>query len=50
IQIMFEFTDNKPGFLIDEPLETLGQKLSLPHYLEMFRKEIQASLPLLITN
>ena len=44
ISIMFEFTDNNPGFGVDEPQGKWGHHLSLPHYLEPFRKEISANL------
>jgi glyoxalase family protein len=43
--ILFEIATDQPGFAIDEPLETLGQKLSLPPHLEPYRTEIEASLP-----
>jgi glyoxalase family protein len=43
--VLFEIATDQPGFAIDEPLETLGQKLSLPPHLEPYRAEIEASLP-----
>jgi glyoxalase family protein len=43
--VLFEIATDQPGFAIDEPLETLGQKLSLPPHLEPYRVEIEASLP-----
>jgi len=43
--ILFEIATDKPGFSIDEPVETLGSKLSLPPHLEPHRAEIEASLP-----
>lgn len=41
-QILFEFATDGPGFMGDEPYETLGEKLSLPPFLEANRKEIEA--------
>lgn len=43
--ILFEIATDQPGFAIDEPVETLGSKLSLPPHLEPHRAEIEASLP-----
>src|SRR5690625_218038 len=40
-QILFEFATDGPGFMGDEPYETLGEKLSLPPFLESQRKEIE---------
>ncbi|MFF2455493.1 ring-cleaving dioxygenase [Peribacillus simplex] len=40
-QILFEFATDGPGFLGDEPYETLGEKLSLPPFLEPKRSEIE---------
>jgi glyoxalase family protein len=42
--ILFEIATDGPGFASDEPLETLGQKLSLPPFLEHRRVEIEAGL------
>jgi len=39
--ILFEFATDGPGFMGDEPYETLGEKLSLPPFLEPKRKEIE---------
>ncbi|TFE00213.1 ring-cleaving dioxygenase [Jeotgalibacillus sp. R-1-5s-1] len=41
-QILFEFATDGPGFMGDEPYETLGEKLSLPPFLEPKREEIEA--------
>lgn len=41
-QILFEFATDGPGFMGDEPYETLGEKLSLPPFLESKREEIEA--------
>lgn len=43
--VLFEIATDQPGFAIDEPVETLGTKLSLPPHLEPHRAEIEASLP-----
>jgi len=45
--VLFEIATDQPGFAIDEPVETLGTKLSLPPHLEPHRAEIEASLPAL---
>jgi glyoxalase family protein len=42
--ILFEIATDGPGFGIDEPLETLGESLVLPPFLEPRRKEIEAGL------
>ena len=43
--VLFEIATDQPGFAIDEPVETLGSKLSLPPHLEPHRAEIEAALP-----
>ena len=43
--VLFEIATDQPGFAIDEPVETLGTKLSLPPHLEPHRVEIEAGLP-----
>ena len=40
-QILFEIATDGPGFMGDEPYETLGEKLSLPPFLEPKREEIE---------
>ena len=40
-QILFEFATDGPGFMGDEPYETLGEQLSLPPFLEPNRAEIE---------
>ena len=40
-QILFELATDGPGFMGDEPYETLGEKLSLPPFLEPQRAEIE---------
>jgi len=39
--ILFEWATDGPGFLGDEPYETLGENLSLPPFLEPQREEIE---------
>ncbi|MBI2516728.1 MAG: ring-cleaving dioxygenase [Opitutae bacterium] len=45
--VLFEIATDQPGFAIDEPVEQLGTKLSLPPRLEPHRAEIEAALPAL---
>lgn len=40
--ILFEFATDGPGFMGDEPYETLGEKLALPPFLEPQRPQIEA--------
>ena len=40
-QILFELATDGPGFMGDEPYETLGEKLSLPPFLEPKRSAIE---------
>ncbi|MDC7784121.1 ring-cleaving dioxygenase [Rhodoplanes sp. TEM] len=42
--ILFEIATDGPGFAVDEPLETLGEQLALPPFLEPRRAEIEAGL------
>lgn len=42
--ILFEIATDGPGFSIDESLDTLGEKLVLPPFLEKRRQEIEAEL------
>ena len=42
--ILFEIATDGPGFATDEPLGTLGEKLSLPPFLEAQRPQIEAGL------
>ncbi|MCU9612868.1 ring-cleaving dioxygenase [Caldibacillus lycopersici] len=39
--ILFELATDGPGFMGDEPYETLGEKLSLPPFFESKREEIE---------
>ncbi|MFT4412871.1 ring-cleaving dioxygenase [Fredinandcohnia humi] len=42
--ILFELSTDTPGFDVDEPIDTLGEKLALPPFLEPKRSEIEAKL------
>jgi glyoxalase family protein len=42
--ILFEIATDGPGFTADESLETLGERLSLPPFLEHRRREIERAL------
>ncbi|MGC4031038.1 MAG: ring-cleaving dioxygenase [Tepidisphaeraceae bacterium] len=42
--VLFELATDEPGFSADEPLETMGEKLSLPPFLEGRRASIEAGL------
>lgn len=42
--ILFELATDDPGFDADEPLETMGQTLALPPFLEPHREQIEAGL------
>jgi glyoxalase family protein len=42
--VLFEIATDGPGFLVDEPEETLGSKLCLPPWLEPTRESIEARL------
>lgn len=42
--ILFEIATDTPGFTADEPLETLGERLSLPPFLEPRRASIERNL------
>ncbi len=43
--ILFEIATDGPGFAVDESAEKLGERLSLPPFLEGRRAEIEAGLP-----
>jgi glyoxalase family protein len=43
--VLFEVATDGPGFTADEDLETLGEKLVLPPWLEPQRGDIEAALP-----
>jgi glyoxalase family protein len=42
--VLFEIATRSPGFTVDEPLEHLGEKLSIPPFLEHRRPEIEATV------
>jgi glyoxalase family protein len=42
--ILFELATDGPGFATDEPLESLGERLALPPFLEPQRAQIEAGL------
>jgi len=42
--VLFEIATRSPGFTIDEPLEHLGEKLSIPPFLESRRPEIEGTV------
>jgi glyoxalase family protein len=42
--VLFELATLGPGFTVDEPLESLGEKLSLPPFIEHLREEIEAKV------
>ena len=42
--VLFEIATDGPGFATDEPLDTLGQTLALPPFLEPRRAAIEAGL------
>jgi len=46
--ILFEIATDGPGFAADEPMETLGESLALPPFLEPQRAEIEAGLKPLV--
>ena len=42
--VLFEIATDGPGFAVDEEVATLGERLSLPPFLEPQRQEIEAHL------
>ena len=42
--VLFEIATIGPGFTVDEPEESLGEKLSLPPFIEHLRDEIEPNL------
>lgn len=47
--ILFELATDGPGFATDESLETLGEQLALPPFLEGRRAQIEAGLKPIVT-
>lgn len=43
--VLFEIATDPPGFAVDESVETLGQAVELPLFLEAQREKIEAMLP-----
>jgi glyoxalase family protein len=48
--ILFEIATDGPGFAADEPMETLGERLALPPFLESRRAAIERGLKPLVTG
>ncbi|MDX1382577.1 MAG: ring-cleaving dioxygenase, partial [Thermoanaerobaculia bacterium] len=46
--VLFELATDGPGFTVDEPEDSLGERLILPPWLEDQRAEIEADLPDLV--
>ena len=42
--VLFEIATIGPGFTSDEPLETLGERLSLPPNFEQYREQVERTL------
>jgi glyoxalase family protein len=42
--VLFEVATMKPGFAVDEPVESLGRGLKLPPWEEQYRESIEANL------
>jgi glyoxalase family protein len=42
--VLYELATDEPGFATDEPLDTLGESLALPPFLEGRRAAIEAGL------
>jgi glyoxalase family protein len=42
--VLFEMATDNPGFLIDEPIESLGEALRIPEWYEPMRRQIEARL------
>lgn len=47
--VLFEIATDGPGFATDEPMESLGERLALPPFLEGRRAEIERGLKPLAT-
>src|SRR5205807_899301 len=43
--ILFEIATDRPGFAVDEPVESLGETLKLPPQYEEHRADIERALP-----
>jgi glyoxalase family protein len=42
--VLFEIATMGPGFTSDEPLESLGERLSLPPNFEQYREQVERTL------
>jgi glyoxalase family protein len=42
--VLFEIATLGPGFTVDEPADSLGEKISIPPFLEHLRGEIEPRL------
>jgi glyoxalase family protein len=42
--VLFELATMGPGFAVDEPAESLGERLSLPPAFEQYRAQVEATL------
>jgi glyoxalase family protein len=42
--VLIEIATDEPGFLVDEPAESLGSALSLPPWLEPERETLEREL------
>jgi glyoxalase family protein len=42
--VLFELATDNPGFAVDEPIESLGEALHIPKWLEPRRGEIEQRL------
>jgi len=43
--VLFEIATDPPGFTTDEAVESLGEKLILPSWLEPMRADLERRLP-----
>ncbi len=48
--VLFEIATDPPGFAIDEPVETLGEALKLPPWLERKREAIEGFVPPIVLH
>lgn len=48
--VLFEIATDNPGFLIDEPIESLGESLKIPSWLESHRPQIEAHVSPITLN
>jgi len=43
--VLFELATDPPGFALDEPIESLGEQLRIPEWLEPQRQQLERRLP-----